>query len=53
MDKGPTWKLFADPGNPENSNHVIDLEGLAKSARRSFGIIELWQKQKSCVRYSF
>ncbi|KIM85565.1 hypothetical protein PILCRDRAFT_816762 [Piloderma croceum F 1598] len=38
------WQLFA---NPESSDHDADLDGLAKSARKSFGIIELWQKQRS------
>ncbi|KIM79180.1 hypothetical protein PILCRDRAFT_570929 [Piloderma croceum F 1598] len=38
------WLFFA---NPESSNHDADLDGLAKSARESFGIIELCQKQRS------
>jgi len=40
----PPWEFFA---NPVDSNYDFDLDDLAKSARKSFGIIELWQKQKS------
>jgi len=43
----PPWEFFA---NPVDSNYDFDLDDLAKSARKSFGIIELWQKQKSYAR---
>ena len=43
---GRPWEFFA---NPEDPNHDSDLERLAKSARTSFEIVELWQERKSYV----
>ena len=40
------WRLFADP---DNSRHATDLVVLVGCTRKSFEIIELWQKQKRLV----
>jgi DNA segregation ATPase FtsK/SpoIIIE-like protein len=40
------WRLFADP---DNSRHATDLVVLVGCTRKSFEIIELWQKQLRLV----
>lgn len=37
--------------NLTGSGHDVDLDKLAKSARESFGMLEKWQKQKSCASH--
>jgi hypothetical protein len=39
---GRPWDFFANPGDLD---HDADLERLARAARSSFEIIELWQTQ--------
>jgi hypothetical protein len=41
-----SWQFF---GNPDNSLHDINLEGLAKSALDAFDIIEQWQSKQQFV----